>query len=78
MRFVDGVRESEGCVEIFNDGEWGMVCDDYWDINDVDVVCRMLNYLRVLWVFIKVFFGWGNGKIWFGSFNCWGNEIFFL
>ena len=78
MRLADGARESEGRVEIFNDGEWGTVCDDHWDINDADVVCRMLNYSRALRAPTKAFFGRGNGKIWLGSLNCRGNETSLL
>lgn len=78
MRLVDGARESEGRVEIFNDGEWGTVCDDHWDINDANVVCKMLNYSRALRAPGKAFFGRGNGKIWLGSVNCRGNEISLL
>lgn len=39
---MDGEIYFEGCVEIFYDNKWGMICDDFWDINDVRVVCREL------------------------------------
>jgi len=46
IRLRDGFNPDEGRVEVWNDGEWGTICDDYWDLRDGNVVCRVLGYLR--------------------------------
>lgn len=33
-----------GVVQLLNNGDWGGVCDDNWDINDARVVCRTLCF----------------------------------
>ena len=40
VRLIDGADSSEGRVEICINNEWGTVCDNLWDDNDAEVVCR--------------------------------------
>ncbi|NXL52982.1 DMBT1 protein, partial [Podilymbus podiceps] len=39
----NGRNRCGGCTKVYYNGCWGTICDDFWDINDVQVVCRHLG-----------------------------------
>ncbi|KAJ8022860.1 MAM and LDL-receptor class A domain-containing protein 2 [Holothuria leucospilota] len=74
IRLVGGSSQYEGRVEIFYDGQWGTVCDDYWHDIDAAVVCRQLGYSSNALALSNAAFGQGSGRIWLDDVACTGNE----
>lgn len=61
MWFCSGILVLEGRVEVRLCDSWGIICDDYWILREVNVVCRFLGYGLVVIVVKNVYFGRGIG-----------------
>lgn len=77
VRLVNG-GASYGRVEVFHNGQWGTVCDDGWDVNDANVVCRQLGFSRATGFPHGAKYGQGSGTIWMDEVDCQGGEASLL
>uniref|UniRef100_A0A8W8JE55 SRCR domain-containing protein n=1 Tax=Magallana gigas TaxID=29159 RepID=A0A8W8JE55_MAGGI len=75
-RLVGSNVSFEGRVEVYLNGSWGTVCDDYFGMSEADVVCRSLGFPGALQVTYK--YGSGTGAILMDNVNCLSNETTIL
>ena len=85
LRLVDGTlttedgRLCEGRLEIYYDGAWGTICDDYWTKVEADVACRALGFIASVedsGRYIAAYFGSGaeDQEIVLDDLLCNGDE----
>ncbi|KAH3858727.1 hypothetical protein DPMN_101354 [Dreissena polymorpha] len=75
VRLINGSSERSGRVEVLNQGKWGTICADGFDITEANVVCRKAG-IR-LWnasVLPGSPFGKGSAESILGNVSCKGNE----
>uniref|UniRef100_A0A8C3CIX1 Soluble scavenger receptor cysteine-rich domain-containing protein SSC5D n=1 Tax=Cairina moschata TaxID=8855 RepID=A0A8C3CIX1_CAIMO len=74
LRLVNGFHRCAGRVEVFQDEEWGAVCDHGWDKKDAEVVCRQLGCGTALSASGEVHLGAGSLHTWLDNVSCEGTE----
>ena len=62
-------------MEVYYQGHWGTVCDDGWDLDDANVVCRMLGLLSATSAWSGAHFGQGYGLVALDDVDCYGYEL---
>ncbi|XP_038648272.1 uncharacterized protein LOC119963342 isoform X3 [Scyliorhinus canicula] len=75
IRLVSGTSVCSGRVEVYRNSTWGTVCDNGWDVNAANVVCRVLNCGTALSAQTGAYYGEGIGDIWFDAVKCKGTEL---
>ena len=77
VRLRNGPTSNQGRVELFLNGTWGTICDDYWGIEEANVICRMLGFSEGAWSTHCC--GWygsssAPSQIWLDDVHCVGDE----
>ncbi|GAB1602438.1 neurotrypsin-like [Argonauta hians] len=70
IQLVGENSRSYGRVEVLHAGRWGTICDDWWDVRNANVVCRMLGFSSGETYRPQP----GHGPIWLDDVKCKGNE----
>ncbi len=63
IRLVNGSTPMEGRVEVYVNGTWGTICDDFWDIREAQVVCVQLGYATAVHAWSFAYYGQGTGQL---------------
>nr|XP_047911199.1 deleted in malignant brain tumors 1 protein-like isoform X5 [Anser cygnoides] len=74
LRLVNGSHRCAGRVEVFQNEEWGAVCDRGWDKKDAEVVCRQLGCGTALSASGEIHLGSGSLRTWLDNVSCEGTE----
>ncbi|KAI4896469.1 hypothetical protein NFI96_008001 [Prochilodus magdalenae] len=74
IKLINGGSRCAGRVDMFYIGQWGTVCDGYWDVKAAAVVCRELGCGEAVDVLSDAHFGPGSGTAWRYGRICNGPE----
>ncbi|XP_055045873.2 scavenger receptor cysteine-rich type 1 protein M130 [Misgurnus anguillicaudatus] len=77
VRFVGGVNNCSGRVEIFHNKVWGTICGNSWDMLDAQMACMERGCGNPIATTPTVNYGQGTGQIWMDGLGCTGREASF-
>ncbi|XP_064650738.1 deleted in malignant brain tumors 1 protein-like [Lineus longissimus] len=65
---------SNGTVEVYTYGNWGVICDTGWDMKAAQVVCRQLGFRYAANATKDALFGQGTALVFWINVQCSGDE----
>ncbi|XP_048379655.1 deleted in malignant brain tumors 1 protein-like isoform X2 [Stegostoma tigrinum] len=74
LRFMNGTDKCSGRVEVYYNNSWKAICDNGWDIDDANVVCRQLGCGQARSAPGGAHFGMEPGDFWSYTVKCKGTE----
>ncbi|XP_053561386.1 scavenger receptor cysteine-rich domain-containing group B protein [Bombina bombina] len=74
IRLVNGNSSCQGRVEVLYQNTWGTVCDDDWNYNNAQVVCKQIGCGPAIVATTLSYFGYGSGPILLDNVDCDGTE----
>lgn len=72
VRLGGDVFSSKGLVEVYYNKTWGGICDQQWDKQDADVVCRELGFKDAALIYSSP--ANDGGTTWINNLQCNGDE----
>ncbi|XP_033754410.1 neurotrypsin-like [Pecten maximus] len=73
LRLVDGPSKLEGRLEVYHNGQWGVVCNRRVDKDIATVVCRQLGFSGGFHAGANAY-GYGHNPVWMDNVRCRGGE----
>uniref|UniRef100_A0A4W3I8H5 SRCR domain-containing protein n=1 Tax=Callorhinchus milii TaxID=7868 RepID=A0A4W3I8H5_CALMI len=74
LRLVDDGSSCSGTVEVYRHGDWRRVRDQFWDLNDANVVCRQMGCGPAIRSYNSTVYREGERSPWLKDVHCQGNE----
>ncbi|GFO24708.1 retinal homeobox protein rx2-like [Plakobranchus ocellatus] len=75
VKLVGGKRRYMGTVLVRYNNRWGAICDEGWDKNDANAVCKQLGYYAAASPQRGSRFGVGRKRMFLYRLDCTGNEF---
>ena len=77
VRLFGGSTRYEGTVDVYYNGDWHTVCNDEWDLNAAQVVCRQLGFGPAVTAEVDTIYREGSGEILLDKLviSCNGTEL---